>query len=246
MKQAVILAAGRGLRLGSPSNGQPKCLLEVGGKTLVEHQLDVLHGAGIENIAIVVGYRADLVRSVAGEDCCYITNQRYAETNSLYSLWLAREWISGAFVLTNGDVLAHPEIYRRVMAVDGTSLAFDSSSGDDREHMKVSFSNGRLRSISKDVPADQTQGENVGILKFERSAAELLLDEASALIAADSPMSWAPAAVGQIADRVPISGVDVAGMPWIEIDFPDDLAFARENIWPAMSEKSDLLTRKLA
>ena len=237
MKQAVILAAGRGLRLGSRSNGGPKCLLEVGGRTLIELQLGVLREAGIEHVCVVVGYCEDRVRSVVGNTCSHITNPRNAETNSLYSLWLAREWVSGPFVLTNGDVLAHPEVYRRVMSVEGTALAYDSSLGDDAEHMKVAFLDGRFRSISKDLPAAQTQGENVGILKFERDTAELLFEEASALVASGELKSWGPAAVDRIADRAAVRGVDVADLPWTEIDFPEDMTFARERIWPAILEE---------
>jgi choline kinase len=236
--QALILAAGCGSRLNGSSKGRPKCLVEIGGKPIIEHQLDTLHEAGIDKICVVVGYRDGDVTSTVGKSCVYVKNPKYADTNSLYSLSLARRMIKGPFVLMNCDVFADPEIYRRVMSTEGSSLAFDSSSGDEDEHMKVAFENGMLRSIAKDLPAEETHGENVGILRFDEKAAELLFEEAVRLVETGSNKSWAPLAVGMIADRVPIRGLDVAGLPWAEIDFPDDLEYARKKVWPAIDRRS--------
>ena len=233
-RQAVILAAGRGKRLGGEVNGDPKCLIPFGGKTLLEHQLGVLESQGIERCVVVVGHEADRVRSVVSGGHICITNELYAETNSLYSLWLARNHVPGPFVLLNADVLAHPDVYRRMLALETTALTYDSSSGSEAEHMKVSFRDGRLRAISKALSADDADGENVGILYFDQDAANLLFKEADNIIASGAIRSWAPAAVDRITDRVEIRGVDVADLPWTEIDCPEDLLFARDNIWSAI------------
>ena len=91
MSQAVILAAGRGTRLTAATGGGPKCLALVGGKPLIEHQLEILDDLGVERVCTVVGHRADDVRGWLADRCDFIVNEKYAETNSLYSLWLARE-----------------------------------------------------------------------------------------------------------------------------------------------------------
>ncbi len=236
-KQAVILAAGRGMRLGGEVNGDPKCLIPFGGKTLLEHQLDVLESQGIERCIVVVGHEADRVRSVVNGRHICVANEQYAETNSLYSLWVARSYVTGPFVLHNADVLAHPDVYRRMLTMGTTALTYDSSSGSEAEHMKVSFHDGRLRAMSKTLPTDDTDGENVGILHFDQEAATLLFQEADNMITSGAVRSWAPAAVDRIADRVPIRGVDVADLPWTEIDFPEDLVFARDMIWPAIAQR---------
>ena len=178
MEQAVILAAGCGRRMAGTLNGDPKCLAQIGGKTLLEHQLGVLAEFGIERVCVVVGYAKEKVISTIGNDYQIVVNERYAETNSLYSLYLALERVSGPFVLLNGDVLAHPDIYRRVLSIRGSGLAFDSSSGKAEEHMKVSLDGQLVRSVDKKLPLDEVNGENVGILKFEESATKMLFDEA--------------------------------------------------------------------
>ena len=232
MKQAVILAAGRGSRLNGASNALPKCLLEVGGAMLIEHQLRTLEVAGIEQVCAVVGYRAAEVRSIVGNRCEVITNNRYWETNSLHSLWSVREWVTGPFVLLNSDVLAHPDVYHRVLAVDGSSLAYDSSSGQEPEHMKVSLDGHLVRAISKTLPPEQVHGENVGILQFDTQGADLLLGEADRLVRQGDLKAWAPAAVHHAAQTTSIRAVDVSDLPWTEIDFPEDLSGARHRVWP--------------
>jgi choline kinase len=236
-KEAVILAAGGGRRLRAVLGGMPKCLAEVGGETLLERQLRIVHGLGIERVCVVVGYRREMILSTFGTRCSFchfIVNGPYAETNSLHSLWLARKWVSGSFLLMNSDVLADPEIYRRVLAVDGNALAYDSSSGDDEEHMKVALEGRQVRSISKRLPAELVNGENVGILKFDEYAAGTLFAEAHRLILAGDGNNWACAAIDNLARSRRIQAVDVSGLPWIEIDFPEDLERARNVVSPVI------------
>ena len=106
--RGVILAAGKGSRLNGTGGDKPKCLVEAGGMTLLERQIRVLERAGIDEISVVVGCQADRVRSVCGRRVTYVENGRFAETNSLYSLWMARALLYEGFVVLNCDVLFHP------------------------------------------------------------------------------------------------------------------------------------------
>ncbi len=234
MKQAVILAGGEGSRLRAATKGGHKSLVRVGDRPLIEHQLELLASVGIDSVCIMAGYRADEVCAVLGSTGKCIVNPRYAETNSLYSLWLARDWVSGPFVLMNCDVLAHPDVFHRVLAVNGSALAYDSSSGTEEEQMKVALEGTYLKAMGKDLPQAETKGENVGILQFDERAADLLFSEADSQIAAGNENQWAPAAVSRIAAKVPIRAVDIAGLPWVEIDFPKDLDQARDQVCPSI------------
>ena len=231
--QALILAAGRGSRLASVVRG-PKCLTTMEGVPLIEYQLAVLRHLGITEVGVVVGYRADDIRRTLGDRCHYIVNERYAETNSLYSLWLARHWTRASFLLSNADVLAHPQIYWRLLAQPGSALAYDSNSGDEDEHMKVFFEKGRLQKIRKSLPAAASHGESIGVLKFDASAGRAFFRSVEQALALGGENQWAPAAVELFARSRPVAGVDIAGLPWCEIDFPDDLTHARRAVWPAV------------
>lgn len=231
--QALILAAGRGSRLG-PLGAGPKCLLEIGRRPIVEHQLETLARCGIGPACLVVGYGADEVRERVGIRAEYVTNPRWSATNSLYSYWLARDWVTDDVIVLNCDVLFAPQLVERLLDVPGDALAYDSSSGERREEMSVRLQDGMLVDMSKSLPPSEVSGENVGMLKLTRDTARALFEKAGELVAAGHEKDWLGAAVRQIAQTRPIRGVDVAGLPWAEIDFPADLDRARKVTWPAI------------
>ncbi|MCC7370240.1 MAG: aminotransferase class I/II-fold pyridoxal phosphate-dependent enzyme [Chloroflexi bacterium] len=114
--QAVILAAGLGKRLGATTRHSTKCMVELNGRRLVEYALDALIRANVERIVIVVGHGADEVRAFLGSEQAgipvhYVTNPVYAETNNIYSLLLAREYLEqDDTLLLESDVIFEPEI----------------------------------------------------------------------------------------------------------------------------------------
>ncbi len=236
--QALILAAGRGSRLGSRSEGMPKPLLEVGRKTLVEHQLETLSEAGIGPVAMVVGYAADEIQTALGMKVEYLHNSRWATTNSLHSFSLAREWVTGDLVILNCDVLFDPEILDRLLERGGNCLAYDSSSGNGREHMKVCLRAGRIVGISKTLDPAASNGENVGILHLQKDCVDALFQAADELLAEGQEQAWFGAAVQRVAQARAIDGVDVAGLPWGEIDFSYDLDRARREVLPAIRRRN--------
>jgi choline kinase len=238
-EQAIILAAGTGSRLGPFANGKPKCLLPIGNRTLLELQIQTYLNLGVKEVAVVVGYRKELIEPVVSHfsDCRTIENPYFAETNSLYSLWQARDWIRGSFACSNADVVAHPDIFARILGAPGTSLGFDAGSGQDEEHMKVEVADGRALAIGKQLPADRTHGENVGILSFDADGSSKVLPLAEQIIQNGGEQRWVPTALHHMAATraVEILAVDITGLPWAEIDFPADLEFARHQIWPRIS-----------
>ena len=236
--QALILAAGRGSRLGPNSSGLPKPLLEVGRRPLAEHMLQTLSDAGVGPVGMVVGYCADEIKEVVGIRAEYIHNPRWASTSSLYSFSLARDWIKGPVMVLNCDLLVHPEIIDRLLAAGEDCLAYDSSSGDSREQMAVQFRDGALTYMSKELTRDRADGENVGVLYLSQETARGLLDKACELVSEGREKEWLGSALCKIAQTRRIRGVDIAGLPWAEIDFANDLENARKVVWPAIRGSS--------
>ncbi len=238
--QAVILAAGRGSRMGMDTDRRPKCLLPIGDGTLLDHQLDVLSAAGVSRIWIVAGYEAEQVRKASEGRAEIIYNDLWAETNSLYSLWLCRDdCVDGSLLVLNCDVLAHPDIVSRLLTHPGSAFSYDSTSGHDDEHMKVALEGGWLTSMSKSLRPDCVKGENVGILRFDGLDVPNLFSEADSLVGAGGRDLWLATAVERLARRIRMRGVDVSDLPWCEIDFPDDLLSARREVWPAIRSWSE-------
>ncbi|NUR78753.1 MAG: phosphocholine cytidylyltransferase family protein [Thermoleophilia bacterium] len=230
---ALILAAGRGSRLGDAA-ATPKCLVEVGGRPLLLHQVDALRNAGATRVTVVVGHAHERVREVDGGVATFVLNARYAETNSLYSFWLARRAVRGDLFVVNCDVLFPAQILHALVSRGGSALAFDSGSGEDDEHMKVRLREGRLVRMSKQLPSAEAQGENVGVIRLTEAAANAAFCAAGSLVRSGRDREWVGSAVNAIAHRHPISCIDIAGAPWVEIDFPHDLALARTQVWPAI------------
>ena len=228
--EAVILAAGKGSRLGEGA----KCLCEIGGRPLIEHQLHALASIGITSIGMVVGFEQERIREIVGERATFIVNERFAETNSLYSFMLARSWVRGDLVVLNSDVLFHPDMIRMLRGRHKNGLLFDSRSGADPEEMKVAVRGNRLDMMSKALPPHRTRGENVGILSLDRHTARYAFGVATRLVARGGDRDWLASAINRTARRHPFRCVDVAGLPWTEIDFPEDLDRARRNVWPAI------------
>ncbi len=235
--RAVILAAGRGARLNGTGGGGHKCLITMGAEKLIERQIRELHEAGIEDIAVVVGCEADRVRATCGPGVEFVENTVYAQTNSLYSLWLARPLLLDGFVVLNCDVLFHPQLLRDLLGARHENALLLSCRGDSDpllgdEEMKVKVRAGRVVDMSKQLDPADADGENVGIVKFGRAGAELLVRHMERLIGDGAVREWAPRAFRDFARERPLYAVGTRGYPWIEIDFPEDYRRAVEEVLP--------------
>jgi L-glutamine-phosphate cytidylyltransferase len=238
--QALILAAGEGRRLADPLE-RPKCLREVGDVPILHHQLAALHSADVLDIVVVVGYQQARVRDSVGSWARFVSNDRYAETNSMYSFLLGERVLDDDLLVMNSDVFCDPRMFELLLEAEGDALLYDSSSGDEDEQMKVHVRNGTLVEMWKTLPPGRVSGENVGILRLSRETAESAAAAAAALIAAGHDRGWLAEAVNFAAAQHPITCIDVAGWPWVEIDFPEDLARARNEVLPRVAAELDPL-----
>jgi len=243
--KGVILAAGKGARLNGTIGDKPKCLLRVGSRTLIERQIEALRMAGIDEIAVVVGCQADMVRRTCGHDIAYVENSRFAQTNSLYSLWLARPILSDGFVVMNCDVLFHPQLLTDLITArheDALLISYDDGELGDEE-MKVRTRRGRVVGMAKTLAAGEADGENVGIVKFGADGARVLADLLDRRVAAGGLRDWAPRAFDDFARVRPLYAIGTRGYPWTEIDFPDDYQRAVNDVLPAIER--DVTVRRV-
>src|SRR4051794_4746500 len=228
---ALILAAGSGRRL---NHGRPKCLADLGGRPLIDHQLQALKWAGVKRVVVVAGHQADAVREALPAGTPVVVNPDYTQTDSLYSFWLAREEVEEEVLVLNGDVLFHPVIARALVRRPRSALAYDSRSGNEDEQMKLIVRGGGLTAMSKMLSPERSCGESVGMVRLSGAATEATFDIAGRLVAAGRENDWLPAALNRVAREHRIDCMDVAGMPWTEIDVPADLARARAQVLPAI------------
>ena len=238
--RAVVLAAGRGTRLRAVTGDRPKCLARVGDATLLARQLQALKRCGVDRIAVVAGYGTAEVRRECDPEIEVVVNTRYEATNSLYSLWLARDLLTDGFVVLNCDVLFHDQLLSDLLTTrDEDALLMAAARGQQYtdEEMKVRVRAGCVADIAKTLTPEETDGENVGIAKFGAAGAALLVEELSRAVADGGQRDWLPRAFAAFARRRPLHVVETRGFPWTEIDSPEDYWRACAEVLPALGER---------
>ena len=238
--RAVMLAAGVGRRLG---HDKPKILLEFGGRTLLERHLAILSALGVRDVVIGIGHEALAIEraleALGQTDVSTIYNPDY-EHGSILTLWCVREALTagGPVLLMDGDVLYD----RRVLAPlvethHADCLLVDRAYEPGDEPVKVGVVDGAPADFGKAIdPALEPYGESVGFFRLGERTANTLVETAGRMIeqgGSKRPMEDAVAAVIRAANP-PFGFEDVTGLPWIEIDFPEDVDRAESDILPKL------------
>lgn len=240
--KAIILAAGVGRRFGHLTEHQPKCLLQVGHLTLLERMLNSIQHAAREAV-IVVGHRQDRIRSLVGERFCrlpvrYVENPDYTK-GSILSLWTARREMEGGCLVMDADVLFTSELIERlVFAEPPSAFLLDESFADSGEEVKLYAKGDRVVAMGKKTtpPLHDRVGEGVGFFKCAAAHAQALVACMEELLAEGGEEREYEDALDRLVRRVHVGWVAVDGLPWTEIDFPDDLSRAREEILPRIRQ----------
>lgn len=240
--KAVILAAGRGNRLGRP---EPKALLEFDGRTLLERHVTALQAHGIYDISITVGYRSEAIRSEIArlsipEGIELVDNPRYQQ-GSLVSLWVQRDRLkSGASILLmDADVLYDSRMIGRLLGAEPPNvLLLDQMIEPGDEPVKICIRDGALVDFAKKpVHPHDWHGESVGFFRFTAATAAALADRLDDYVGADRTSYEYEAAIRDLILARPdqFGYEDISDLPWTEIDFEDDVARARREILPQIA-----------
>jgi choline kinase len=248
--RAVILAAGRAERLRPLTDHRPKCLLEVGGRTLLSRMITAFAAAGLRCFTIVDGFqgyqlRAALLAEFPREWFTFVRNAAWQSTNNAYSLWLARR-AAEPFLLADSDIAFDPAIVRRLLAADAPNrLALRRASDLGAEEVKVAVDEtGRIRDIGKHLTPAEAAGESIGLELFSAEFAESLFQTLERRVIRQGRVDeWYEASFRDLIEAGhPVHPVDITDLRCIEIDTPDDLLRARE-LFPDSEPRSPAVLR---
>lgn len=242
-KKAVILAAGRGKRLRHETENAPKALLNIGGHSLIELIFRNLSSfTRIDSVIVATGHMADAVRTKIGKRfermaIEYVESKEYDSTNNAYTLWLLKDYLREGFLLVNTDVLFDGRILAQEgISFDRSFLVIDSSHALDEEDMKVELRESRIVNISKELNPSTSHGEYIGICGFDpATAAELARELDETVIKKKQTGIYYEDVIAPILNRCPIYAVESSPLRWIEIDTLEDLASARNRVYPEIS-----------
>jgi len=232
--KAVILAAGQGRRLAPMGWDKPKCLLPCRDGTLLDNTLQSIFQHGIRDVSIVVGYRRDLIVEAVQRhtmNCAFFINEDYATTNTIHSLWLAREFLDEEILYLNGDVWFEPSVLSLLLNHAESALAVDvKQCGEEEVKVKIDQS-GRITRIGKTLPPNEALGEFIGVAKFERSAcAPLVKSLRRHNEELDRKDCYFEAALNDILDQQSFLAAPLGAQRAVEIDTPEDYALA-QSLW---------------
>lgn len=243
----MILAAGVGRRLGTHGEA-PKCLLEFGGRTLLDRHIENLRNGAVTDITLCVGYQRDVIaaylREAGHDSVSLVVNEAYRE-GSIVSLWAAREVLRAGddVIVMDADVLYSPAIIAALVATPVKNRFLcdrDFEPGD--EPVKICLEDGRVVEFRKQLAPDLQYsdcGESVGFFSFTAWMAKELADIAETYVSGGRREEPHEEAIRDLALAHPEAFCveDVSGLPWVEIDFPEDIMRANDIILPQIDDQ---------
>ena len=234
----VILAAGMAKRLRPLTDTKPKCLLEVGGKTLLQRTVDAMASAGIKEFLVVTGYRGGMIRDFLTSHypqipIQFLDNVDYEHNNNIFSLWMAMQELHGQeALLMDSDILCDPEAVRRVARQECSALAMQQHELGEEEMKIVVDADFNITEISKTCSVAAAIGESVGIEKMTPDYTEAIYQELHQMILEEGLIDifYERAFERLIPQGHTFKVVDTTDLFSYELDTPEDFHKATEQL----------------
>ena len=237
MPAAVIVSAGRGSRLLPLTEAMPKCLVPVGGRAILDHQLDALAEAGVGQAIVVAGYRADqveahLARRRGGVEARMIFNPFWDAASSIASVWAAHAHVAGPFLLMNGDTVFEGRVIAAALAAagPGVNLAVerppisDGKGAFELDDMRVALDGERVTAVAKTLSADIATHRSLGlIVSRDADGGGYVGALRRVMDAPDGLQAYHHDVIDLLARERGVTAIEIAG-GWREIDRPQDIA----------------------
>lgn len=221
----LLLAAGMGRRIEELTQGLPKSFLLLGGKRIIDHQIESLHRVGIKEIVIVTGYRSDLFeRDYDMSGVVLVKNPFFDRTNVLPSVWFARDYLHKGFYFAHSDTYFEPSILQGLVREEGDIILAVNWKPTVPEDMKVRVKEGRVVRIDKEMDCELAQGEFTGLAKIGMKIASRVVERVQDRVEnrGDHDHFFEVIIQDLIDQGVEVQSFDIGSRFSIEIDFPED------------------------
>lgn len=224
--KAILLAAGKGTRISRMVEEVPKSTLPIAGIPLIRLTVEMLLEENIEPI-VCIGYKKEKIyKALEGLPVRYYYNPFYNITNSIASLWFAKqELIKEDVLILNADVYFSKEILSIVLKNEWDNvLAIDKTRVTVGDYFFATNDNGCIHKYGKDLPLEERSCEYVGIAKITKEFLPVFLKRMCDMIDAGQHQCWWENILYSFTDKAeqPIHTADVEGRFWSEIDYFDD------------------------
>ncbi len=232
--KAVILAAGRSTRMYPITLEMPKCLLEIApGKTIIEHQVEMLNKCGVKDIIVIVGYLKEKIQEVLKNKVRYREFKDFAKYNNLHTLYSIKDELNGDIVILYSDVVFGEKMLRKLLANKEDFCLLVHNKNILKDTARVRIKDDSIYDIGNHIPVEEGDGNFIGIAKFSKNGAKILTKEIKKMIKDEKHNnSYYIIAVIEIAKKRKVAYEFADDEPWIEIDFLKDYEKAKQNIYP--------------
>lgn len=221
--KALIMAAGKGTRISRYIEGKPKCTVDIGGTTLIEYTIQELLKRGITEIALVLGYRYEVLQDILKHyPITYYYNPFYDVTNSIASAWFAKEFINDDLLLMNADVYLEDKLLDDLLLSVQSPVLYSDSSRKEEADYKFYYEANRLVKYGKDLKLEEISGEYVGVAKLEKAFLSCFLERLNELITANQHGLWWEDVLYSYVKERDIYIREIKGLFWAEVDFIED------------------------
>ena len=242
--KTVILAAGIGSRLKPLTDYNPKCLLKIGEKSILEMTIENILATNDSEIIIVTGYLEDKIREFLRErfpklKITIIYNKFYASTNNIYSLWLAKDAVLGDnMMMMDSDIVFDKGIITKLLNSGYKNCLALKRHDVHYEEIKVKTDvKGRVVEISKEVNLTEAEGESIGIEVFGRDALTELYNILERKVVTEKKVNQFYESAFQELAGNDLYIVDTTEYFCMEIDNKEDLATAEELVLNHLNQK---------
>ncbi len=240
--KVIMLAAGVGKRMSAVTDTIPKCLIKIGKKTLLERHLETISLLGIKDVVFVVGHLKEKIKEIVeknnnGLNITYIENEQYTK-GSILSLWYARDELNDDVLIMDADVLYHDKLLIKLAESENRNcFLLDKSSEYAGEEMMLFVKDTKVIGISKVYSYDcDFKGEGVGFFKLSSNDCHKLKNILEEFKQAGKVDVEYEDSLHELLSQCSVGFESVDNLPWIEIDFEEDIERAGRDILPRLEK----------
>ncbi len=233
ISQAVILAAGMGVRLKELNRGIPKGFILLDDKPIIEHSIDALLACGINDIIIVTGYMDGHYENLSARypQIQTVRNEKYSETGTMYSLWCARHLLSADFILLESDLVFESKAISEMLDFDFNDSILLSGKTEAGDEVYVGGDDNSVKQISKDKKTVQSiVGEFIGISKLSYDLYQDMILIAEDKFESNLNFSYDMDCFVAVAKNKPLRFLKIENLLWAEIDDVSQMKRAQD-VW---------------
>lgn len=222
--KALLLAAGKGTRISRYLSGNPKSTVDIGGVKLIEYTVSLLKKKGVDEIGIVLGYCAEEIKKLLKHEnnIKFYLNPFYEITNSMGSIWFAKDFIDDDILIMNADVFLEEKLLDFILASNESPVLFSDESRKKEADYKLYYENGILKDYGKELPFHKVTGEYIGVAKFNKTFIKVFKDNLDKMINEKKYNLWWENVIYDLTNILEIKVKDIKNIFWAEVDYIED------------------------